>query len=190
MSFKTHETKGRRRILYAGCGTGSAAIGMAQRESGTCNVVGIDNSRELIELAKHDREHKALGNIEFMQADLASYADSVDAFDLIIIGNGEMLPFHRKSTLEAAHRLLKDGGCVRGRDYSYMERLPKGRKAEAALLDGRDGCAKLHIDDSRHRLFKCDDRRVVFVRCRHFAHSNEGESFGGLSAQGRAYYGI
>lgn len=61
MSFKTHETKGRRRILYAGCGTGSAAIGMAQRESGTCNVVGIDNSRELIELAKHDREHKAFG---------------------------------------------------------------------------------------------------------------------------------
>lgn len=105
------------KILYAGCGIGLHAIALAKDKSECNYVVGLDKSSSLIELAKRNRELESLKNIEFIQSDLVSYRPNKELFDVLILGNGELLPLNRESILTAAIDLLEEDGCIIGRDF-------------------------------------------------------------------------
>lgn len=60
------------RVLDVGCGSGVFSFYAAERNA---SVVGVDGSREMIELCGRKKPHNA-GNLSFVSADIASLSDT------------------------------------------------------------------------------------------------------------------
>jgi SAM-dependent methyltransferase len=91
----------RSRALDAGCGSGRHAIVLAERFD---QVVGIDISEPLINLARRSRE-----NVQYQVGDLMNFAD-LNGFDLVFSST----TLHHLPDLDAAlehlRELVKPGG--------------------------------------------------------------------------------
>lgn len=122
-------------ILYAGCGIGLHAIDIALERPEDRHVVGIDKNKDLYEIAAHNMSCKSAMNVEFIHTGLASFACDESAFETMIIGNGEMLPFEREKIFETAYRLLVNDGSVNGRDFAYIERSRREKISAPYWLD-------------------------------------------------------
>lgn len=96
-------------ILDLCCGTGDWSIQMAE-ENDKVEVVGVDFSENMLEVAKHRTAH--LKNISLMQGD-AMNLDFPDAsFDFVTIGFGlRNLPDYALG-LREMYRVLKPGGTL------------------------------------------------------------------------------
>jgi ubiquinone/menaquinone biosynthesis C-methylase UbiE len=90
-----------RRVLDVGTGTGLAA-GLAAERFPEAEVVGVDLSPRMIEIAK--RNHGG-GNVRFEVADASALPFGDDAFDLAVLLN--MIPFP-----DELARVLEPGGTL------------------------------------------------------------------------------
>jgi ubiquinone/menaquinone biosynthesis C-methylase UbiE len=98
------------KVLDVGCGTGSATVAAATKAK---EVVGIDLSPDMIELARKKVEKKCLGNTCLFSASVEDYAPA-EPFDKVI--SSFMIP-HIKPHLRPAvysymYSFLKPGGTV------------------------------------------------------------------------------
>ena len=98
------------RVLDVGCGTGSATVLAATAAS---EVVGIDLSEDMIELAEEKIRKESLENISFVTTSVEDYAPE-KPFDKVI--SSFMIP-HVKPHLRPAiyacmYQFLKPGGTV------------------------------------------------------------------------------
>ncbi|HTY25304.1 MAG TPA: class I SAM-dependent methyltransferase [Desulfomonilaceae bacterium] len=98
------------RVLDVGCGTGSATVLAAAK---TSEVVGIDLSKDMIELAEEKILKKSLKNISFVTTSVEDYVPQ-RPFDKVI--SSFMIP-HVKPHLRPAiyacmYNFLKPGGTV------------------------------------------------------------------------------
>lgn len=98
------------RVVDVGCGTGSATVVAAAKAR---EVVGIDLSPDMIELAQEKVEKKCLGNTCFIATSVEDYVPD-DKFDTVI--SSFMIP-HVKPLLRPAiyscmYNFLKPGGRV------------------------------------------------------------------------------
>lgn len=75
------------RVLDVGCGAGQTSLLAADAVSGGGQVLGVDVSRQLLALARRRAEGRA--NIEFIEADAATYAFTPD-HDLLMSRFGVM----------------------------------------------------------------------------------------------------
>tara|TARA_R110001592_G_scaffold363372_1_gene686132 strand:+ start:254955 stop:255803 length:849 start_codon:yes stop_codon:yes gene_type:complete len=82
---------GSQRALDIGCGGGSQSLMLAQRLSADARVLGVDISGPLLEVARNKitTDGKA-AQLDFLQADAASYAFEPDSFDLLFSRFGVM----------------------------------------------------------------------------------------------------
>jgi SAM-dependent methyltransferase len=108
-----------RRALYAGCGSGRHTLVLADRFD---EVVGIDISQPLIDLARHQRPHP---RVRYQVGNLLAITDS-DRFDLVLSST----TLHHLPDLEAAlhhlHGLVTSGGTAILIDNVASQPTPPG----------------------------------------------------------------
>lgn len=78
------------RILDVGCGTGATSIALSEAMSGGAEIVGLDVSRPLLNLAEKRIAEHHLDRISFRQADAQTCNFNPDSFDLIASRFGVM----------------------------------------------------------------------------------------------------
>lgn len=114
-----------KRILDIGCATGELAIDLARAGA---DVVGIDFSRKMIEIAIKDARHRRVGQVKFLAAD-ARDLKIIDnqKFDLIIIN--VLFPHLKekkdieKVLREAVNRLEKGGKILLAEPHPCFDYL-------------------------------------------------------------------
>ena len=99
-----------RRVLDIGCGSGVFSLYAAG-----CNahVLGVDGSREMIELCDHKRVASEQNNVSFVQAEITSLADVVpESVDLIICSSVLEYVDDLDGVLRTIGTLVTPGGVV------------------------------------------------------------------------------
>lgn len=136
--------QGGERVLDLACGIGRHSIELAGRGF---DVVGIDISEELLEIARREAEAKSL-EIEFRQADLRELDISED-FDIVLsLNDGAVGYFESEEdnlrTFEVVARALRPGG-------GHLMQLPNVLHAEKHLPQRNwiAGEATLELSDHR-----------------------------------------
>ena len=108
-------------ILIAGCGTGQHSIGTAARFKSS-KVLAIDLSLSSLAYAKRKSEELAVGNIEYMQADILNLGQLNKQFDII----ESVGVLHHMDNPMAGWKVLTDclkpGGLMRIGLYSELAR--------------------------------------------------------------------
>lgn len=99
------------RMLDIGCGTGTLAIAAWRRSQPGGQVIGIDASENMVEVARRDAR-RAQADIEFRCGDATSLPLDGAQFDLIVINAVlHAIPAdRRRRCLAEAKRVLKPGG--------------------------------------------------------------------------------
>tara|TARA_B100001059_G_C17695331_1_gene507165 strand:+ start:46 stop:843 length:798 start_codon:yes stop_codon:yes gene_type:complete len=108
-------------ILIAGCGTGQHSIGTAARFKSS-KVLAIDLSLSSLAYAKRKTEELAVGNIEYMQADILNIGQLNKQFDII----ESVGVLHHMDNPMAGWKVLADclkpGGLMKIGLYSELAR--------------------------------------------------------------------
>jgi 2-polyprenyl-3-methyl-5-hydroxy-6-metoxy-1,4-benzoquinol methylase len=116
--------KGRgKRILIAGCGTGHEALVMATRYP-EARILGIDLSVPSLAYGKQKADEFAIGNVEFLQADILDLESLGQQFDLITCSG---VLHHMQDPVEGWRKLLgrlKPDGFMKIALYSELARQP------------------------------------------------------------------
>ncbi len=104
-----HATPGGR-ALDLGCGSGVFTFQLAAK----CReVVAVDGSGEMLDLCREKGRVENVGNVSFIQSDIAEIEKNVSGgFDLIICSSVIEYLDDVNSALGAMHRLLKPGGIL------------------------------------------------------------------------------
>jgi SAM-dependent methyltransferase len=130
------------RVLDLGCGSGQDAYVLAQCVGQNGFVVGVDATREQLDLArKHAEWHRqrfgyARSNVEFLEGDIAKLHQSnlaPDSFDVIVSNCVFNLVDDKAAVFAAAHRLLKPGGELYFADVYADRRLPAAFRSDPVL---------------------------------------------------------
>jgi SAM-dependent methyltransferase len=112
-------------ILNVGCGAGRETI--ALHEMGYCNTIGIDCTKELLDVARQQAKDKNL-SIEFRLANAGELPFPDGSYDVItLFANiyGHVTPrIVRVNTLREFKRCLKSGGLILLEGTSLYNRLP------------------------------------------------------------------
>ena len=106
------------RVLDVGCGTGAITLGIAEKVGKTGQVIGLDESKHLIE------EGKALfdlpDNLTLIAGDLFSY-EPEEKFDLIVSARVLQWLSNPKAALAKMQTWLKPNGQISILDYNHEE---------------------------------------------------------------------
>jgi cyclopropane fatty-acyl-phospholipid synthase-like methyltransferase len=98
------------RVLDVGCGTGSATVVAAGRAK---DIVGIDLSPHMIELAQQKVRKKGIDNARLLATSVEDYHPE-EPFETVISSFmiPHVKPHLRPSIYSCMYRFLKPGGCV------------------------------------------------------------------------------
>lgn len=133
--LKLIRTDNPRRILDVGCGTGELAIKLAQ-EYPDSEIVGIDKSPEMIELATELLSENPETNVQFLSVDLLDYEPD-QPFDLVVSSSTMHWILPADQSYGRLSTLLQSGGSLvvhQGGDDTY-----RGLRATAdAVIDELD----------------------------------------------------
>lgn len=154
-------------VLDVGCGTGTMAAMMAQRVGAEGQVVGIDLSPRMIEIATRKAQ---MAQLTFLQANAEDvpYPDNYFHTVTIIFALHEMPRAARGNTLNEIYRVLKPGGRLVVVDYyeprSWSRRaivrllmLMEGATAKDLLTSGLFNEIKLASFEDIHQVFIVHD---------------------------------
>ena len=111
----------RPRILEVGCSTGYITRYVAQKFD--CEIVGVDLSEILIELARDESEKLNLANVSFERASAESLPFVDSSFDIVYGEAITALVSDPVMVLEEYRRVLKKGGKVATLDLFMKESL-------------------------------------------------------------------
>jgi len=136
--------QGSERVLDLACGIGRHSLELSRRGF---DVVGLDISEELLEIARREAESQSL-DVSFVQADLREL-DYEDEFDLVFsLNDGAVGYFETEEenlrTFEVVSRALRSGG-------GHLMQLPNVLHAEKHLPQRNwiAGDATLELSDHR-----------------------------------------
>lgn len=88
--FEAANLAPRQRVLDLGCGTGATTLALAEKVGPGGEVVALDISAPLLEMAQERAAAAGLGNIRFVEADAQTFTFESGSFDLIISRFGAM----------------------------------------------------------------------------------------------------
>lgn len=123
--LKLADIKSGDKVLDIGCGTGTSALIIARDVGDNGEVVGIDLSDKMLDIAKRKLEKYRFRNVTFLHANAEdipypdSYFGKVTAFAVLHKMNHE----GRINTLREIYRLLKIGGNALIADYDLPEKI-------------------------------------------------------------------
>lgn len=104
LALKSLVIKNESMVLDLCCGTGDFTK-IFSCSSPSSKVIGLDNSIEMLKLAKAKNPNKA-----FIQGDCLNLPFGENEFDIVTIGFGLRNIEDRKKALSQIHKVLKDGG--------------------------------------------------------------------------------
>jgi len=99
-------------ILDIGCGYGRDALYLSQHID--CRILGIDSSKEAIEMAIGNLSDNNKGNIEFHCYSFTGLGQSADKYDIVFVSNVYQLlkSPERKELREVVRGVLRPGGLL------------------------------------------------------------------------------
>ncbi len=112
-------------VLDVATGTGQPALTIAKIVGPNGKVVGVDVSREMLEIAKEEAAYLCLTNVVFQTVkdeNLSIFSDN--AFDSVVCRNGLMFMPDPVRALKAFLRVLKQGGKASVTVWSSPEKSP------------------------------------------------------------------
>ncbi len=98
------------RVLDACCGTGASALPAARRVGPAGQVLGIDLSQRLVELARAKAQRERLRNVEFRLSDLMELDALNERFDAVVCVFGIFFVPDMVSAARALWHATKPGG--------------------------------------------------------------------------------
>lgn len=99
-------------VLDLCCGTGVWTFILADLVGPTGNVVGLDFSTGMLEVAEHKQAQENIKNIQFLQGDAQELPFAANTFDKVTIGFGLRNVPDASRVLEEMYRVVKPGGQV------------------------------------------------------------------------------
>jgi ubiquinone/menaquinone biosynthesis C-methylase UbiE len=103
-------------VLDVGCGSGSITKGMAELVGSQGYVVGIDLSKDLIDMARNN--FRDIKNVQFEVADINTYSFD-NSFDVISSARVLQWVSNPREILLRMKALLKPNGCIAILDYNH-----------------------------------------------------------------------
>jgi len=104
---KALEYKDNLNILDLSCGTGNIAILLAKKFK-TSNIIGVDLSASMVEVAQNKAKEEELTNISFEKADVDKLRFEENSFDIITCGFGLFFYPNMTTSLKNFMKLLKE----------------------------------------------------------------------------------
>ncbi|MEM9175694.1 MAG: methyltransferase domain-containing protein [Myxococcota bacterium] len=98
------------RVLDVCCGTGSTAIPGAKQVGPEGEVVGVDLSEAMLDLAREKQRAEALANVRFEAGDLLALPHPDASFDVVLCQLGIFFLETPGEGVAALHRLVRPGG--------------------------------------------------------------------------------
>jgi ubiquinone/menaquinone biosynthesis C-methylase UbiE len=97
-------------VLDVCCGTGASALSAAKRIGPRGKVIGVDLSKELLELAEAKAAQQRLGNIQFELGDMLSLRFPSESFDAVVCVFGIFFVPDMAMAVRELWRLVRRGG--------------------------------------------------------------------------------
>lgn len=145
-------------VLDVGCGSGSITKGMVDLVGSNGTVVGIDVSKDLIDIARNN--FRDIKNLQFDVADINAYAFK-EKFDVISSARVLQWVSNPREILIKMKSLLKPNGCISILDYNHEKiefnpEVPKTFKTfyDAFLKWRKDAGMDNAIADDLKEIFK------------------------------------
>jgi demethylmenaquinone methyltransferase/2-methoxy-6-polyprenyl-1,4-benzoquinol methylase/phosphoethanolamine N-methyltransferase len=131
-------------ILDVGCGTGSLTIASKQKQGDDGEVVGIDPSSNMVDLARRKAEKTGL-QIDFRVGVIENLVFEAERFDLVL---SSLMMHHLTSELKElglreVHRVLKPGGKI------LIVELDPGAYSLASLVHGHSAQLSAELESTR-----------------------------------------
>ena len=108
-------------VLDVACGTGD--IGFNILKQNKIELINIDLSKRMLDIARKKAKKKHLHNIQFIQGDAEMLPLENDSVDCLTIAYGFRNIAHYEKALEEFYRVIKPGGILGILEFS----LPKSR---------------------------------------------------------------
>ena len=99
------------RVLDIGCGTGSTTIAAARRAPAG-SALGLDLSRQMLDVARRTAEREGVANVTFEQADAQVHPFETASFDSAISRTGAMFFGDPSAAFANIARALRPGGTL------------------------------------------------------------------------------
>ena len=98
------------RVLDLGAGTGSVAIRAATVVAPAGNVLGVDISREMLEVARRRAAAAGLGHCSFREGGAEAIPADAHSFDVVLASLSVMYVIDRPAAVREIARVLRPGG--------------------------------------------------------------------------------
>ena len=124
-------------VLDIGCGNGETSCDAA-RAARPGDVLGVDLSAAMLEVARQRASSAGLANVDFVQADAQVHPFSAGAFDIVIGRCVAMFFGDQPAAFANLARALRDGGRLVLLTWQDVGRIEWFREFMGALAAGRD----------------------------------------------------
>ncbi len=111
-------------VLDLATGIGEPAITAARRVGSAGKVVALDHSPGMLAMARERAKEAGLGNLDFREGDLESFAVGEQAFDAALCRWGLMFVPDLDAAVRAIRRALKPGARFATAVWAAPERVP------------------------------------------------------------------
>lgn len=133
-------------VLDLGSGAGLDCFLAAEKVGQTGRVIGVDMTKEMIEMAKTNAQKQGYKNVEFKLGDIENLPIDDNSVDVVISNCVVNLAPDKLKVFREAYRVLKNDGRMYLSDIVLLEDLTKEQKSDQVLLAGCVGGALLRDD--------------------------------------------
>jgi len=123
-------------VLDLGSGAGFDCFLASKKVGAKGRVIGIDMTKEMVEMARINAEKYGVENVEFILGEIENLPIKDSSIDVIITNCVINLTPDKKKTFKEAYRVLKNRGRIYLSDIVLLEELSEEQKNDENLLSG------------------------------------------------------
>jgi SAM-dependent methyltransferase len=165
-------------VLDLGSGGGFDCFLARQRVGETGNVIGVDMTPDMIQLARKNAEKSGYANVDFRLGEIEHLPVADESVDVILSNCVINLSVDKKQIFRDAYRVLKPGGRLSISDVVAIQRLSEQMKKDMDLICGCIGGAE-YVEDVKAMLLSVGFRDVRLIQKEDSADLIRSWGFGG-----------